>query len=721
MASIRLEDLIKEQQKMVALGSKNAQATLDRLEEIAKTTADSEKIHKQDRLLQVAQTFEAIKADKDDDRIVEATEKGLLEKTGDGLNANVLKLIDVIKGKSNPSQGSASGTVPEGQDGARAEQTRKVLEERSKEQAARYYPTFEERIGYKKPEEGSGIKGMFQSLMGMFKTGLKIENFVDMKSPPSGLIGADLRKEYDRENYIKDQLATGATTNPELASKRFDKVYSESRTLSETNKQIEEMRARGLTDDQIARTGQFDVVEKSLQKMSVADPLIREKYATTDRVEPVRPSQPAETRRSQSVRPEPVDVPTGALGSEQPIVSEEDQAENLRLMAEQTDILKRIEENTRLTANKPVPPPNQQPHDQQESESGGISDLLGMGTRGLRRAGRTIGRIGRQVLGGLRSAGGAIASRAAPLLSTVGGAVSSGVSKALPTISNVASKVFNVGSLAEVGGSILPKAASIGGEVATKAGGMLGKAGGLAKGILGKAALPLAAGMALYDGVTGYNKASENLGIEGREATFGEKLSSAGGSVLSGLSFGLLDEKSTSRGIASLFGAGPDVDNKTTPVQKAPMSDTMGLAPASKGAQVREQATKLGLDPNKAEGKFEGGSLTQIIDTSTGESYNVQVSPEQQRNVDAARLLRGAAQGSPVTPQPVPPRSADAVYNRSEENAAAAQSPKTSQAPVVISAPQTTNVQQTQNYLDRGSARNTESSWRDYNKSKYAY
>ena len=98
-------------------------------------------------------------------------------------------------------------------------------------------------------------------------------------------------------------------------------------------------------------------------------------------------------------------------------------------------------------------------------------------------------------------------------------------------------------------------------KVAGKGGGImgkLGKAGKFGAKLLGKAALPLAIASAAYDGFQGYNKAGENLGIKGREATTGEKLSSAGGSILSGLSFGLLDEKSMSKGIAKLFGAGPD-------------------------------------------------------------------------------------------------------------------------------------------------------------------
>lgn len=97
----------------------------------------------------------------------------------------------------------------------------------------------------------------------------------------------------------------------------------------------------------------------------------------------------------------------------------------------------------------------------------------------------------------------------------------------------------------------------------------IGKLGGLAKGALGKLGPVAMAAMAAYDGVQGYQNAAENLGIEGREATTGEKFSSAAGGIASGLTFGLLDEKSASKGIASFFGAGPEKAPTPTRVAQA--------------------------------------------------------------------------------------------------------------------------------------------------------
>ena len=80
-----------------------------------------------------------------------------------------------------------------------------------------------------------------------------------------------------------------------------------------------------------------------------------------------------------------------------------------------------------------------------------------------------------------------------------------------------------------------PKPSTVKPEIKPKTS-MLSRVGGLAKGagrVLGKVALPLAAGMAIYDGVKGFS-ADEN-------ATTGQKFKNAGRNIMSGLTFGLVD------------------------------------------------------------------------------------------------------------------------------------------------------------------------------------
>jgi hypothetical protein len=150
-----------------------------------------------------------------------------------------------------------------------------------------------------------------------------------------------------------------------------------------------------------------------------------------------------------------------------------------------------------------------------------------------------------------------------------------------------------------------------GAKGASKAGGAM-KALGVAGNVLGKLALPLAAGMALYDGAKGYNNAEGNLGIQGRQATTGEKLSSAAGGALSGLTFGLISPETLSKGIAKATGAGPDgkpdgktldetkKDNETkAKLQVEQTKVTTTLDSTSKDLNKVMLATKISIDALK--------------------------------------------------------------------------------------------------------------------------
>lgn len=88
----------------------------------------------------------------------------------------------------------------------------------------------------------------------------------------------------------------------------------------------------------------------------------------------------------------------------------------------------------------------------------------------------------------------------------------------------------------------------------SKATGLLSKGASFAK-FLGPVGVALTAGKGIYDGVSGWNDAGSTFGLEkGKEATTGQKSASAVGSLLSGLSFGLLDKDSTAKSIYDFFG-----------------------------------------------------------------------------------------------------------------------------------------------------------------------
>ena len=162
--------------------------------------------------------------------------------------------------------------------------------------------------------------------------------------------------------------------------------------------------------------------------------------------------------------------------------------------------------------------------------------MLGLGTAGAAGA-AGLGAAGTAGLAATGAAGatglGTAGAAGAAGLGTAGAAGATGLGTA-----GAAGAAGATGAAAKSTG-FLGKIASGASSLGSKASGLLSKAPGLAKGlgfagrVAGKLALPLAAGMAAYDGYKGFN-ADPN-------ATTGQKFKNAGRNVLSGLTFGLVD------------------------------------------------------------------------------------------------------------------------------------------------------------------------------------
>lgn len=193
-------------------------------------------------------------------------------------------------------------------------------------------------------------------------------------------------------------------------------------------------------------------------------------------------------------------------------------------------------------------------------------------------------------------------------LSSIAGLLGRGAAKAIPAVLNAGKAI--VGGAAKAIPAVLGKGAAVVSEVAPKALGGLGKLGNFAKGALGKLGPVAMAGMAAYDAVSGFNEAGANLGIEGREATTGEKLSSAAGSALSGLTFGLLGKDTASKGIASLLGAGPD----TTPVKAAVPARVIQSGELAQNKEMLDSGKEEAAAPSQ---QILNNSPTTIINNTT--------------------------------------------------------------------------------------------------------
>lgn len=150
-----------------------------------------------------------------------------------------------------------------------------------------------------------------------------------------------------------------------------------------------------------------------------------------------------------------------------------------------------------------------------------------------------------------------------PKTEKIGSLLSSGIE------SVKSSKVGSfVGNAIGKGKNLLPslgKTSEVGSSIASKLSGVTKILGPTAR-ILGKVALPLQAAMSVGDAYSGFSNASEISGK--KDVDMGDKVGAAASSVISGLSFGLLDEK-------SIFGAGASLVEKVKEIQqiKSPMDN----------------------------------------------------------------------------------------------------------------------------------------------------
>jgi hypothetical protein len=147
--------------------------------------------------------------------------------------------------------------------------------------------------------------------------------------------------------------------------------------------------------------------------------------------------------------------------------------------------------------------------------------------------------------------------------------------------------------------------------------------GGASKFIPGVGAV-IAGGMAVSDAVAGYRNAGENLGIKGREATTGEKLSSAAGGALSGLTFGLISPETISKSIAKATGAGPSSTDAAKEAQKKHAAQ-MAATDKSKEkteASIVTTSEKIDADKKTIDQTKELQETNKLREESAKASYN---------------------------------------------------------------------------------------------------
>ena len=284
--------------------------------------------------------------------------RGLLDKTGDGANANIIKLGEQLKRvaegiKNISGGGSRAGTREIQYDDERLSAIRM--------QGERYIPGMRESLGLGKRGAFSGLKNLFS--LSPLKD-FKMED-IDERS----LFGGAIKRKMAESQYATDQLAMAKTLKGDLRAdvrkkkeyqdeegqfsekifrqRKIEQFREQNRLRGEIGKTMEEIdrlkHDEGYTDEQIKKTGLYKTLQQQERELSAADPdrFARDvKEAKKKDIESqqanIKTAPLAASVKSNSVAPDVSGMDVSEKESEQMLV-----------VSQQIALLKRIEENTR--------------------------------------------------------------------------------------------------------------------------------------------------------------------------------------------------------------------------------------------------------------------------------------------------------------------------------------------------------------------------------------
>ena len=347
MAALQLKDLIAAQQRLKAKEEQSAATTTMSMEDLNKLIQTSDEstgesknetkaAKKRQETQQAKQTEVVSKSLKEIkqglDENTKLLKKGLLDKSGDGLNANVIKLADILKKQAKgvvggvpavSKAGAEAPTQPGASQNAAAARERagQILEERSKEQAGRYVPGTKDWLKENFNYEGGGLKGIGKAI----KKSFSLEGVLDMSEGKNmgGFLGGELRNKVQKKQYARDRLATekGRMLNlpeyqgeegKERAQKIFERQYDEQRairgSMAENEGEVERLRKGGFADKDIKRAGLFAKREELDKSLRESDPQYRAQRKLDEAG--LTPVKPTKAKPKASTKPEAKALPT---------------------------------------------------------------------------------------------------------------------------------------------------------------------------------------------------------------------------------------------------------------------------------------------------------------------------------------------------------------------------------------------------------------------------
>lgn len=603
-------------------------------------------------------------------RLDDDVKRGLLDKTGDGANANIIKLGEQLKKVTEGIKNISAGS---GRLGAREIQYDDERLSAIRMQGERYIPGMRESLGLGERGAFSGLKNLFS--LSPLKD-FKVED-IDEQS----LFGGAIKRKMAESQYAADQLAMAKTLKGDLRAdvrkkkeyqdekgqfsekifrqRKIEQFREQNRLRGEIGKTIEEIdrlkHDQGYTDEQIKKTGLYKTLQQQERELAAADP---DRFARE--VKEAKKKDIESQQVNVKVAPLATSVKSNAVAPDMSGMDvSEKESEQMLVVSQQIELLKQIEKNTRPLK--------------------GLASIL-------------------------KSAMGATGGGS-------GGDDNNGL------------------DLSDLGGGPGRRGQSRGRGIGSKLK-QLGK-GAIGLGAKGARALtPIAAASVPLLAMKGVSDWAETASIQdesGDLTTTGEVLETAqtivGGQGLKPIAeMSKLDqlESDTKTGWWDVFGSKKaqkkkqyegliERGQKFTPQEAEILKRNLGLdvSELDIAKDSRSHTDSKFIQPSKTSGQY------KIV---TGDPVVPGLSLSQKQNRTFEKILINT--NSIVPPQDMGGR----VYQESDElkSTERVSAQQTQPATNIVNAP-TTNVNQTTNNVTRPSARNTDSTYREYSKSRFAW
>jgi len=233
-----------------------SEANLSKLTDLSQAADSREtgaiRISEKDRILQQ-------KANKNLEKMGKTLETGMLKKTGDGLNSNIIKVFKEVQETRKLNQTEIKGIL-------------------NKNAERKEFKTISGRVSATVGGIKENVKDFFTLRGFLDKTGL-------VKRGSGGMFADKLDAKEDRQRYAKARIEAGDPTVNLYGEKGTAKIFERqrgeqqelTRQQNKNQKKIDYYRENNVSEQQIAESPEAKALEKIAEKLAKVDPSLRPK------------------------------------------------------------------------------------------------------------------------------------------------------------------------------------------------------------------------------------------------------------------------------------------------------------------------------------------------------------------------------------------------------------------------------------------------------------